>query len=757
MKARARTFTVAAGAVLIFLLLAFLSVGASAEPVSGTCGETAFWTLGDDGVMTISGEGPMDDYDSLSEVPWTDLHASVKRVIFTGNVTNVGRHSFDYCEKLKYVTLGPKVERIGDNAFSRCYALEDIAINGNVIEIGREAFCDDYSLWCLYLGRGIERIGESAFESCRSLESVNIPRGVTEIGPQAFFGCTGMVSLTVPKDVTSIGQAAFGYCTSLEEISLPSSVGSVPDYAFFNCTSLRRVMLGEGITSVGEEAFLGCGSLEFVYLPGTLESIPPYSLGYYYRDGYHSFGIFDTAAAPGTPGGDYVEENGLLLITIDPDHECGSVCEFCGKCLDPECRYYNCYEKCPGHTFPVGGKEGNVTWFFDGEETLTLTGEGEMTPFRAGSAPWYPYRRLITRVTVGEGFTSVGNYAFWELYNAREIILPERITFFGTKSFFGCSSLEILEIPDGVVRIGDYAFSCCESVTAVELPDSVEEVGRFAFYRTPLENVSLGRVVSVGDCAFDTRGTLREIACPPSLVRIGGRAFGYRYTGGRFDRTPGFLISGEAGSAAEEYAAENGFPFVTGEWVLPFADVGEKVWYRNSVEFTAKRGLFGGVTATEFAPSRPMTRAMFVTVVWRLDGKPMPENGNPFIDVKRGSYYEKAAAWASECGIVGGIGGGRFDPDGSVTREQIAAILMRYAAYRGENVSGRAPIDPFPDGSRVSRFARNAVEWALDNGILRGIKTEDGVYLMPRESATRAEVATMIMRFSEQTGRTYSD
>ncbi len=742
----------AVGAVLAFLLFAVLPLAVSAEPVSGTCGDGVSWTLGDDGTMTVSGEGAMDDYDSIAEVPWYDLHASIKKVYVEDGVTTVGRRAFDYCEKLKFVSLSPSVEKICDNAFSRCYALEDIAVNGHVKEIGKEAFCDDDRLYSLYLGRGIEKIGESAFESCRALTSVKIPAGVTEIGDQAFFGCTGIVKATIPSTVEHIGQAAFGYCTSLLKITIPASAGVVPDYAFFGCSSLKSVTVSEGITSVGEEAFLGCTSLGFIYLPETLEEIAPCSVGYWYKYGYHKIEGLEIAAHVGSEGGGYAAENGFSLVVVDPMHVCSKKCEFCGKCLDPGCRYYSCYEKCPGHPFPVEGRSGNVLWSLSEDGTLTLTGSGEMTSYRAGSAPWYPYARLITRVLVEEGITSVGSYAFRGLYNAREIILPGGITSVGAKAFFDCTSLVAIDLPDTLEKVGDYAFAYCSSVRDVDLPDSVTSVGRFAFYRTPLETVSLGSVTSVGDCAFDTGGALREAALPATLVRIGRYAFGYSYSGGGFDKVPCFLITGESGSAAEDYAREHGFAFVTPDWTFPFTDVSATVWYRDPVEFAARRGLFGGVTETLFAPQDKMTRGMFVTVLWRMEGKPAPAGGSPFSDVKRGAYCEKAASWASENGIVNGVGKGKFDPNGGVTREQIAAMLMRYAGYRGADVSGRASLEGFPDGGSVSKYAEEALSWALDCGVVRGVKTEDGVRLNPRAGATRAEVATMIMRFAQRAG-----
>lgn len=142
-----------------------------------------------------------------------------------------------------------------------------------------------------------------------------------------------------------------------------------------------------------------------------------------------------------------------------------------------------------------------------------------------------------------------------------------------------------------------------------------------------------------------------------------------------------------------------------------------------------------------------MTRAMLVTVLWRMDGKPGAAGGSSFTDVPRGQWYTEAVAWAAENGVVNGVGGGRFEPDGNVTREQIATILYRYAGLRGVPTGGRADLGSFPDGGAVSGWAYDALSWANAAGLIAGTR-EGGVdYLAPQQNATRAQVAVILMRY----------
>ena len=179
---------------------------------------------------------------------------------------------------------------------------------------------------------------------------------------------------------------------------------------------------------------------------------------------------------------------------------------------------------------------------------------------------------------------------------------------------------------------------------------------------------------------------------------------------------------------------------------LPYQDVQQSDWYYSAVSFAYYNGLMNGVADMLFDPNGTMTRAMLVTVLWRLDGG-SADGTSPYTDVPEGTWYTDGVIWATENGIVNGVGNGKFDPNGTVTREQIATILYRYAAYRGVDVSDRASLDLFTDAGAVSDYARAPMQWAVQTKLISGRLDHKQLYLAPQSGGTRAEVATILMRF----------
>lgn len=181
-----------------------------------------------------------------------------------------------------------------------------------------------------------------------------------------------------------------------------------------------------------------------------------------------------------------------------------------------------------------------------------------------------------------------------------------------------------------------------------------------------------------------------------------------------------------------------------------FSDVpGVDYWGHEGIDFVVENGLFNGMSATTFEPGTPMTRAMLVTVLWRAAG--MPRQGtNPFYDVPENVWFTDAVKWANDCNLVNGMQEGKFCPQENITREQMAAILYRYAQYKAKDVSGMADLSAFPDELTVSGWAENAMCWAVAKGIIGGLQTGETTILLPQGNATRAQVATILMRFLQE-------
>jgi hypothetical protein len=180
----------------------------------------------------------------------------------------------------------------------------------------------------------------------------------------------------------------------------------------------------------------------------------------------------------------------------------------------------------------------------------------------------------------------------------------------------------------------------------------------------------------------------------------------------------------------------------------PFTDVDKNDWFYDNVMYVYKNGLMKGTGSSTFSPDGKMTRAMFVTVLYRMSGD-TGNHKNTFSDVSSSAWYYDAVAWAAANGIVSGAGDNRFDPDGEITREQLAVMLWRYAKYKGHDVSEgeTANILSYKDASYISKYAYAALQWACGAGIING---DAGGNLNPKSSATRAETAAILKRFIEK-------
>ena len=176
-----------------------------------------------------------------------------------------------------------------------------------------------------------------------------------------------------------------------------------------------------------------------------------------------------------------------------------------------------------------------------------------------------------------------------------------------------------------------------------------------------------------------------------------------------------------------------------------FTDVADDAWYADAVRYVYENGMMNGTDDTAFSPDANTTRAMIVTMLYRMEAEPTAQ-GSGFTDVAAGSYYADAVAWAAENGIVNGVSETSFAPDDSITREQMAAILYRYAQYKGYDVTASGNLSAYTDASQVSGYAAAAMQWANGEGLITGVT---GTALDPQGSATRAQVATILMRFCE--------
>lgn len=177
-----------------------------------------------------------------------------------------------------------------------------------------------------------------------------------------------------------------------------------------------------------------------------------------------------------------------------------------------------------------------------------------------------------------------------------------------------------------------------------------------------------------------------------------------------------------------------------------FADVAADAWYADAVQYVFENGMMSGTSETTFSPDLTTTRGMIVTILYRLENEPAVTGTTAFTDVVADQYYANAVAWAAQNGIVAGSDATTFAPNNAITREQMAAILYRYAQFKGYDVSAKADLSTYIDAADVSAYATDAMAWASQTGLITGTSATT---LSPAGQATRAQVATILMHFCE--------
>ncbi|MDD3219257.1 MAG: leucine-rich repeat protein [Lachnospiraceae bacterium] len=297
-------------------------------------------------------------------------------------------------------------------------------------------------------------------------------------------------------------------------------------------------------------------------------------------------------------------------------------------------------------------------------------------------------------------------------------------TFHVTKvNFSRCSEVEGTLDFSKFTYLKDVAFNMCENVTEVTLPESVTALKSHAF----VLDSSLSKLTVKGD-----------------LTDIDEYAF---------VNCPKLIIYGQDKSNIQKYAAENGIEFVIDEKEpekppveMNFSDVFEGDWFYEPVKYVFENGYMTGMGGSDrFAPAENLSRAQFACIIHRMEGSPKVEYTEKFPDVRDNEFYTEAVLWANKNGILNGYSNGKFGPADNITREQIAAMMSNYAKYKKYDVSETNNLNGFPDKGKVSSFALDSVRWAVGAGLITGDKGN----ISPQGNASRAQCASIIMRFVE--------
>ena len=564
-KKRFRSFTAALLALLVVtttfsaMPLTVSAAEATEDSVGvirGTAGDCT-WTLDDNGVLTISGNGAMGNYSNPSNAPWRNLEFT--DVVIEDGVTSIGESAFEYCKNLSNIVIPHSVTKIGNDAFFNCKNLSSVNIQ-----------------------EGLTEIGWAAFEYCISLTNIIIPESVKSIGFDAFFRCSGLTGITIPKNVTSIGFDAFYGCSGLESITVDERN---PIYdSRDNCNAIintkdnrllwgcRNTVIPEGVIEISDYAFYGLGSLRELTISNSVTIIGSSA----FEDGQ----ILTIHGSRGFFAETYAKSHGIPFVPVNQDIAKGNA-GFCTWSIE-ENGILTISEK-----ETVTNQQSGIPLPDDDGWTSTNHESFVIPNYPNNSAPWVSYE--FSEAIIEEGISSIGDYAFSNCSDLNHIMIPDSVTSIGNNAFSNCPNLTIygkdnsyaktyanshniefvtvegcgrtgdclwiaksdgeliiygngsicnyvttnipwkncnitkVTIEEGVTKISRYAFYFCRSITSVSIPESVTSIGKSAFEGcTGLTSIVLpNSVTSIDSYAFSKCNSLTSIVLPNSVSSIG--------------------------------------------------------------------------------------------------------------------------------------------------------------------------------------------------------------------------------------------
>ena len=614
----------------------------------------------------------------------------------TGTVTNCDPSVTK--ANIPHTIKGVTVTSIGEEAFYNCRSLTSVTIPGSVTSIDKDAFC-----------------------FCSSLTSVTIPDSVTSIGDRAFLGCTSLTSVTIPDSVTSIGEFTFYNCKSLTSVTIPDSVTSIGVGAFASCTSLTGIWVTEGNSHYSSDAsgvLFSKDKTTLVQCPGTLAAcmIPDSvtSIVGYAFDGCASLTSVTIPDGVTSIGEDTFRSCTSLTSVTIPDGVTSIGYNAFGSCESLTDVYY-------------AGSEAQ--W-----KAISISSTGNDDLLNANIhynyvSHTHSYKAVVTAPTCTEKGYTTHTCACGDSY------VDTYVDALGHAWDNGKVTKEPTETETGVKT-----FTCtrCGETKTETIPKLTHEH-------------SYDAVVTAPTCT-EKGYTTHTCACGDSYVDTYTDALGHDWDSGTVTKEPTATETGVrtyACTRCNETKTES-IPVVSVDVTQMFTDVTHN-WAYPGIQYCVTHGIMGGMGDGTFAPTGTTTRAQIVQILYNLEGTPAVSGTTPFTDLTA-NWYKPAILWAYQNNVVAGTSPTTFDPEGPVTREQIAVILTQYMFHvlKMNRTWTPADLSAFPDGAQVSRWAKEAMQDAVALGLINGTKASDGlVYLDPQGSATRQQVATILMNFCQ--------
>lgn len=704
-------------------------------------------------------------------------------------------YTFWLCEKLDKIIIPDSVKIIGESAFRGCSSLTELIIPNGVISIESAAFLGCSKLSELIIPDSCSiSIGISEFADCENLTYFVIPRSVKEIARDAFSDCKSLKYISIPSTVIKLGNDIFPRCENLSDIyyegnaemweQLTSGVSGFPMEGVkvhYNATGPSDP--GEVIPSSYELSFQTDGGTQFQAISkpsGTvidLNSYVPQKAGYvfegWYSDSKYSAKITSVTLNDNTTVYAKWEKAAPDEYTLTFETNGGSKINALPVTANTTVDLSKYVPTKEGYAF--------AGWYSNSKLTTAVTSL-KLTADATVYAKWTPAQYTLTFETNGgskitpfpvtadtavdltkyvptrEGYTFAGWYSDSKLTSAVTSLkltadatvyakwLPAQYTLtFETNGGSKITPLPVaaditVDLTKYVPTKEGYAFAgwyadrnLTTQVTALKLAADTTVYAKWlpAQYTLTFETNGGSKINALSVGAGTTVDLTQYVP-----VRAG-----YDFAGWYADRkltTQVIFLKPTADTTV--YAKwEKEAPVL-----LPFLDVTKSDWFYEDVAYVYENGLMNGVGEGLFGPGGTTTRAMVVTILYRLEGEPAVTGDTPFTDLVAGQYYLDAVAWASANDIVNGVTSTTFAPNAPITREQMAAILYRYAQYKGMDTTDRGNLGSFADGNTVSPYAVEALAWANAEGLVNGVESNR---LNPTGQAPRSQVAAILHRF----------
>ena len=668
--------------------------------------------------LTISGTGAMPDFDfpNGNLAPWWNyealgmltsfgnfkLEGELKKVVIKDGVTNVGDYALFFLPAATQVTLPDSVTSIGRYGIAMCSKLTGLSIPKGVTGIGDFGLAGN-GLTAVTLPDGLQSLGRGAFDSCASLTNTTLPAAITAVPGKCFADCTKLLNVKYAGTVTAIGDLAFESCKALTAAPIPETVTEIGASAFTGCTALTDVTIPAGVSTIPEDCFRGCTALADIDLPGTVTSV-----------GHNAFtgctALKDVrcyGAAPAVePGNSEAHSFEPATVTIH-------------------------YNPAMNWTLDADGK-----W-----QGYTVSDKGACTHTD------YDTTERTTPATCGEAGrvdTICSNCG--EVVSTRELP-PTGAHVWGN----GVVTTAPTETTPGV-----RTFTCtvCGDIREETIPATGAHDYQFTKTVAPTCTDGGYDLYTCSGCGATERRNLTDAA-------------GHKWDGGTVTTAPTETTPGVrtytctvCGQTRTEAIPATGASTCTGGPSCPsygLHDVaGPDYWAHKGIDYCVRNRLMSGVGADTFSPDTACTRAQIVKILYNRSGNQTDYSYYylPFTDVAPGAWYYNAVAWAYCNDVTSGTSATTFTPNAAITRQQLVTFLYRYTVkYAPEFTGNAAPISAFPDAGSVANWAYAAMSWAVGNGLIQGNAHDNGLdYLDPNGSATRAQTATIIMRYCQLIG-----